>query len=109
MSRYNPFDHGPRRSISALEYARIFARQEGRCAGPCGRKIGVADKPEVDHIVSRACGGTDDESNLQVLCAGCHALKSKGDASTAADIKHSYTQHVVPRRFKRSRSWGRRY
>lgn len=32
---------------------------------------------EVDHIVPRAEGGTDDLSNLRALCIGCHASKSE--------------------------------
>ena len=34
---------------------------------------------EVDHIVPQWEGGTHDLSNLQVLCANCHALKTKSD------------------------------
>ena len=31
---------------------------------------------DVDHIVPRRAGGTDDESNYQALCHGCHAKKT---------------------------------
>lgn len=31
---------------------------------------------ELDHIVNVAQGGTDDESNLQSLCAPCHLKKT---------------------------------
>jgi 5-methylcytosine-specific restriction protein A len=33
-----------------------------------------------DHIIPKARGGTDDESNLQGLCAQCHTAKTAGDA-----------------------------
>lgn len=36
---------------------------------------------EVDHIVNRAAKGTNDMSNLQSLCADCHAQKSKREAN----------------------------
>ena len=50
--------------------ARTIARYGGVCAG-CG---GIA--VTADHIVPRAMGGTDEDSNLQALCVPCHAAKS---------------------------------
>ncbi len=31
---------------------------------------------DVDHIVPRRCGGTDDADNLQTLCHSCHSRKT---------------------------------
>ena len=31
---------------------------------------------DVDHIISKRDGGTDDESNLQTLCHACHSRKT---------------------------------
>ena len=50
------------------------------CADPFGHH--AANGPRliparhVDHVVPRADGGTDDEENLQALCATCHARKT---------------------------------
>jgi 5-methylcytosine-specific restriction endonuclease McrA len=33
-------------------------------------------KQQVDHIITKARGGTDDPSNLQALCRECHSRKT---------------------------------
>ena len=53
---------------------RLFGEQEGVCAG-CGQPYFFRIL-EVDHILPRARGGTDDVSNLQLLCSACN--RSKG-------------------------------
>lgn len=104
----HPFKHEKRHNISAQTFARVFARCGGRCQGQCNRKLGPGDRYDLDHIIALELGGTDDEDNLQLLCDGCHALKTKGDHSTAGHVRRSYTHHVAPREYRRSRSWGRR-
>lgn len=42
----------------------------------CGR---IGGQLEIDHIIPISKGGTDKESNLQVLCVGCHREKSIHD------------------------------
>jgi HNH endonuclease len=32
---------------------------------------------EIDHIVEKALGGSDDEQNLQAICSICHAYKTR--------------------------------
>ena len=44
-------------------------------AGRCG-EFDESGK-QIDHIVEVAHGGTNDLSNLQVLCPCCHAVKTK--------------------------------
>ena len=57
---------------------RILARDCGLCQ-ECRRKGHVTQGAEVDHIVPQAKGGTDDESNLQLLCVACHESKTRTD------------------------------
>lgn len=62
----------------------VFDRDEWRC-GLCGRRSGEPytnsrGKPaltslEVDHIVPRSKGGTNDMDNLQTLCSSCNGRK----------------------------------
>lgn len=43
----------------------------------------VTEATDVDHIVNKASGGTDDMNNLQALCSPCHRMKtSLEDSST---------------------------
>ena len=46
---------------------------------------------DVDHVIPKAEGGTDAESNLQALCHDCHSAKSKAEAARGV-----------------SRGWGRK-
>lgn len=100
----NPFQHARRGAMTAARIARVFAAAGGKCQG-CGVKLRPGMDYDIDHIIPLSSGGTDDEDNLQMLCEGCHEIKTGGDISDAAKGKRRYTKHVVPKRFQRSRSW----
>ena len=51
----------------------VLLRDEYKCA-VCG--LIVMDMPQVDHIIPRRAGGSDDPSNLQTLCMTHHAQKT---------------------------------
>ena len=51
----------------------LFGRQEGICAG-CQEFFPFRNFT-VDHIIPKAKGGTDHESNLQLLCGACNSMK----------------------------------
>ena len=66
----------------------IIQRASGRCEA-CG--VSVEERAlEVDHIVPRNKGGTDDRSNLQTLCYVCNAQKRDRDDTDYAAVKASY-------------------
>lgn len=46
---------------------------------------------EVDHILPRNHGGSDDPSNLQALCYSCNAMKRDRDDSDLRAIRESYS------------------
>ena len=56
-----------------IRRAEVYVRARGFCAH-CGRHRDY-DAIEMDHIKPRGKGGTDDVSNLQMLCADCHRRK----------------------------------
>ena len=55
--------------------AVILRRDCGLCQ-VCLAKGRVTAGTQVDHIVSKAQGGTDDDDNLQTICRDCHATKT---------------------------------
>ncbi|MFT4271293.1 MAG: HNH endonuclease signature motif containing protein [Pantoea sp.] len=55
--------------------ARILKRDKGLCQDHLSRGV-VRQAACVDHIIAKAHGGTDDDSNLQSLCWGCHTRKT---------------------------------
>ena len=59
-------------SLTTHRKAR-YGEQGGHCAG-CSEHF-QSRHLEVDHIVSRAKGGTDHIENLQLLCGSCSRIK----------------------------------
>ncbi|CAG9195825.1 DNAse [Paraburkholderia tropica] len=59
---------------------KILKRDNGLCQ-PCLALGRVAAARHVDHIVSKAEGGTDDESNLQSICVACHKAKTADEGA----------------------------
>lgn len=53
----------------------ILKRDKYLCQ-ECKRNGLVKRGNHVDHVISKALGGTDEPSNLQVLCESCHMTKT---------------------------------
>ena len=64
------------------DWARIRARVLRESKYVCAECKGDG-ACEVDHIVSRRNGGSNDYSNLQALCRTCHARKSSNEGNAA--------------------------
>ncbi|WP_367399743.1 HNH endonuclease [Pseudomonas laurylsulfativorans] len=60
--------------------AAILLRDEYTCQA-CGV---ITSQLEVDHIINRARGGSDDDENLQALCIPCHKLKTAAESAEGA-------------------------
>ena len=56
---------------------KLYGEQGGDCAG-C-REHFPKPRLEVDHIIARSNGGTDDIKNLQLLCTLCNKIKGNRD------------------------------
>ncbi|MEI5998246.1 HNH endonuclease [Paraburkholderia bengalensis] len=61
---------------------RVALAHGHRCAG-CGR-VWVANRDQIDHVVSLEQGGGNDDANLQPLCDDCHKAKTAAEAAARA-------------------------
>jgi diadenosine tetraphosphate (Ap4A) HIT family hydrolase/5-methylcytosine-specific restriction endonuclease McrA len=89
-SRNDPWSHRRKSSgyISGRLKYQVLANAKKRCL-LCGTPDHI--KPlEVDHIVPRNRGGTDDMSNLQALCYSCNAMKRDTDDTDFRGVAESY-------------------
>ena len=72
---------------------KAFAEQGRRC-GKCGK----AGAMEVHHVKELQRGGTNDPSNLQVLCRDCHIAAHRpvmGEQEQAWQVLLAETRGVV--------------
>ena len=65
-------------SVSERVRYDVLKRDDGRCV-LCGASSRDGVRLEVDHIVPRSNGGSNEPSNLQTLCAPCNRGKSNRD------------------------------
>ncbi len=65
----------------------LVAALGGRCT-ICGRTEAWA--LTLDHIIPRRFGGTDDLTNLRVLCFGCNTYRRDGVVSDHEVWMHAY-------------------
>lgn len=61
---------------------RVLRRDNYLCQ-PCMRAGRVTPAGEVDHIVNKDSGGTDNDDNLEGTCIPCHKKKTQQEARQA--------------------------
>ena len=67
-----------------IDRKKVYDKFEGCCAY-CGREIDYEDM-QVDHIVSKRKGGTDDMDNLFPACRLCNHYKRAGSVENFRDM-----------------------
>ena len=62
----------------------VLRRDAGICrCAECAALGRVRIATEVDHIIPKAEGGTDDPSNLRAINGDCHKIKTQAEAKRA--------------------------
>ncbi|WHM36993.1 HNH endonuclease signature motif containing protein [Streptomyces sp. BPTC-684] len=81
-------ERGRRRAKRYDAAARLRRRVRERGSAWCDWCLGdfPADGVDVDHVRPLSLGGEDVDSNVQVLCHGCHALKTATEFGAARMI-----------------------
>ncbi|MGW2633825.1 HNH endonuclease [Streptomyces chattanoogensis] len=76
---------GRRRANRRDAAARLRRRVQERGSAWCDWCLGdfPADEVDVDHVRPLSLGGEDIDSNVQVLCRGCHQLKTATEFGAA--------------------------
>ena len=76
----------PRRTMTEARKRRVHDRASGLCEEPTCAKPLPLTGPTVayDHIIALELGGGDEDRNLQLLCFGCHAVKTAYDLALIA-------------------------
>lgn len=69
--------HAAEGSVSAGREGQLMRLQQGKCA--CCRVSLKETKHHIDHMTALSRGGTNDDSNLQLLCATCNLQKGAKD------------------------------
>lgn len=78
------------KKVDPREYKpTLYGIQEGYCNG-CGKHFHMRNLT-IDHIVPRAKGGQDLETNLQLLCGHCNSTKGDRDMAYLKALWQSYT------------------
>lgn len=71
---------------------RLFLRQGGKCA-ITGRKMRPGDERHADHIKPLKDGGQNCESNLQLVLADAHRIKTAGENTARAKERRLRLKH----------------
>src|SRR3954451_1735140 len=90
----------PRRAIPPAREARIRGEARDRCGYCLSPQRLVMARLEIEHIIPRAKGGSDDESNLWLSCPLCN--RHKADRTEGRDPQ---TGILFPLFNPRSQSW----
>lgn len=80
-------------AIPARAKIRVFDRSGGLCAS-CTLTIVGKLRPAYDHIQALINGGEHRESNLQLLCVPCHAVKTKADVAEKSVTARKRAKHL---------------
>lgn len=76
------------KTVDGYAKARALIDRDGFKCGWCGSK----DNLEIDHIIPRSLGGTNDLKNLRILCRDCHRPRRNPRNSWQEAYKKGYNE-----------------
>jgi hypothetical protein len=88
-------------TVSDAVRERVYKFFDYRCAYCLGAQKYLMQRLEIDHIKSKAKGGTDDEENLCSSCRTCNAYKSIQTHGIDPD-----TEQITPLYNPRTDTWS---
>jgi 5-methylcytosine-specific restriction endonuclease McrA len=95
-----------RRAFTARNIAAVFIKYDGRCAS-CAEKVKLGEYA-VDHIQALDHLGKHELANWQLLCVGCHKLKTAKDVKASAKGRRIRQEvGTGPKKAIPSRGFGR--
>ena len=91
-TRY-PFGDSNNDAVRGSIRYQVLKSAGGRCelCGASSRDIQI----DVDHIIPRAKGGSNEIDNLQALCRTCNAQKRDRDDTNIRELQAEYTASVI--------------
>jgi 5-methylcytosine-specific restriction protein A len=62
--------------------------RDGFACQVCKQQGVLCAATQVDHIIPKSRGGTDERDNLQAICGSCHKQKTARESNPASYDKH---------------------
>ena len=62
-----------------------------KCCKHCEEEVDIKDT-RIDHIIPLAAGGSNEDSNLQILCQSCHLTKTQIELLNKEHVMTSSTE-----------------
>jgi len=93
LKSFYAFKRRKRKPVTYEMRWEIAHAQKWKCTG-CKKLLPLA--AQVDHVVPLAHGGADTMTNMQMLCANCHAEKTRVEAKKGAAADRGIKKFAVP-------------
>lgn len=87
-----------RAHLSTKTRLDLFLKSKGQCQS-CKTKISPGQYWDIDHVIPQALGGSNDPTNLQILCRACHRQKTNCyDVPRITKSKRQRARHLGAKR-----------
>ena len=89
--RDNFFMEGTKRIKFTKTKREELCKKAKKCCKHCEDEVDIKDT-HIDHIIPLAAGGSNDDSNLQILCQSCHLTKTQIESLEKEYVMTSSTE-----------------